>query len=126
MSDVPCPSATSNETPQPRAPGQSPYERHVFVCTSGKTCPDQGSVELHEALKLAARDACGPVTVRVNKSGCLSQCGFGPMVVVYPDNVWYAGVAVADVSDIVTEHLVGGRPVERLLFRGHVAGKNVK
>lgn len=106
-------------------PGSSPYQRHVFVCTHGKVCPDEGAVELQKALKLAARERLGPLDVRVNKAGCLSQCGHGPMVVVYPDNVWYAGVTEADVDEIVEEHLVHGRPVERLLFRGHVPGKNI-
>jgi len=119
---------SDGETPvcEPCRPGQSPYERHVFVCISGKTCPDQGSVALQTELKLAVRRVLGPVSVRVNKAGCLSQCGHGPIVVVYPDNVWYAGVTVADIPEIVEEHLVNGRPVERLLFRGHVAGKNIR
>ncbi len=107
------------------APGQSPYVRHVLVCISGKTCPDLGAAELHQALKMAARECVGPRDVRVNKTGCLSQCAHGPMVVVYPEGVWYAGVGLADVPEIVEEHLVNGRPVERLLFRGHRPGKNV-
>ena len=110
----------------PLAPGAGPFERHVFVCTSGKTCPDQGGVELHKVLKAAAVERCGKVRVRVNKSGCVAQCGFGPMVVVYPDNVWYAGVQVEDAEEIVQSHLIDGRPVERLLFRGHVPGKNIR
>jgi len=107
------------------APGAGPFARHVFVCVSGKTCPDQGGVDLHAALKAAAVARCGKLVVRVNKSGCLAQCGHGPMVVVYPENVWYAGVKPADVPEIVDEHLVNGRPVERLLFRGHGPGPNV-
>ena len=112
--------------PDPLADGQNPYQRHVLVCTHGKVCPDQNALELHQALKLAARKALGPIEVRVNKSGCIAQCGFGPMVVVYPDNVWYAGVQVEDADEIVQSHLIDGRPVERLLFRGHVAGKNIR
>ena len=54
--------------------------------------------------------------VRVNHSGCFSQCGNGPMVVVYPDAVWYAAVTPADVGEILTSHLVGGEPVERLRY----------
>jgi len=107
------------------APGAGTFERHVFVCVSGKTCPDQGGVELHRALKTAAVARCGKVGVRVNKSGCVAQCGHGPMVVVYPENVWYAHVSLDDVDEIVEEHLVSGRPVERLLFRGHHEGPNI-
>ncbi len=106
-------------------PGAGPFVRHVFVCVSGKTCPDQGATELHRALKTLAVERCGKVAVRVNKSGCLAQCGHGPIVAVYPESVWYAGVTLADVPEIVEEHLVHGRPVERLLLRGHHAGPNV-
>mgnify|MGYP002623436713 CR=1 FL=1 len=106
-------------------PGASPFERHVFVCVSGKTCPGQGAAELHAALKGLAIERCGKIAVRVNQSGCLAQCGHGPMIAVYPENVWYAGVTLGDVEEIVDEHLVHGRPVERLLFRGHAPGPNV-
>jgi (2Fe-2S) ferredoxin len=51
---------------------------------------------------------------RANKSGCLDQCEHGPTVVVYPDAVWYGGVHKEDVDQIINEHLLGGRPVERL------------
>jgi len=107
-------------------PGCGTFERHVFVCVSGKTCPDQGASELHRALKTAAVERCGKVCVRVNKSGCLAQCGYGPIVVVYPENVWYAGVSLDDVDELVEEHLVHGRPVARLLFRGHHPGPNLR
>lgn len=105
-------------------PGAGPFERHVFVCVSGGTCPTQGGEQVHAAMKDLAKQLCGPVRVRVNKSGCLGQCGHGPMVVVYPENVWYAAVRPEDVPEIVERHLVRGEPVERLLYRGHHAGPN--
>src|SRR5262245_37489278 len=102
------------------------YDRHVFVCTSGETCPTQGDVERFvKVLREGARNAGKQTEVRVNKAGCFSQCGHGPMVVVYPENVWYAGVRIEDVPEIVERHLVRGEVVERLLFRGHSAGPNV-
>ena len=106
-------------------PGAGPFERHVFVCVSGGTCPEQGGERVHAAMKELAKRRLGNVVVRVNKSGCLGQCGHGPVVCVYPENVWYAGVTVEDVPEIVEEHLAQGRPVVRLLFRGHHAGPNV-
>ena len=54
--------------------------------------------------------------VRVNHSGCLGQCGHGPMVVVYPDDVWYHGVKPEDAQRLVSEHLQGGRPLEDLRY----------
>ncbi len=52
--------------------------------------------------------------MRANKSGCLDQCEHGPTVVVYPEQVWYGHVQSTDVDEIVREHIVGGRVVERL------------
>jgi nitrite reductase/ring-hydroxylating ferredoxin subunit/(2Fe-2S) ferredoxin len=103
------------------------YERHVFICTSGETCPAQGDVEryvkiLREGVKQAGRQ----VEVRVNKAGCFSQCGHGPMIVVYPENVWYAGVQESDLGDILKSHIVGGQPVERLRYAPGIAGANKK
>lgn len=107
------------------SPGAGPFRRHVFVCISGGTCPTQGSEAIHAAMKDLAKQRCGPVEVRVNKAGCLGQCGHGPMVCVYPENVWYAHVRLEDVPEIVERHLVRGEVVERLLFRGHRPGPNV-
>ncbi len=53
----------------------------------------------------------------MNKSGCFSQCGNGPMVVVYPDDVWYGGVTREKARRIAEEHLAGGRPVEDLRYQ---------
>jgi len=69
------------------------YNTHVFVCTSGDSCPTQGNVEQFvKYLRDEATKAGLKTDVRVNKAGCFSQCGHGPMMVVYPDNVWYGGV----------------------------------
>src|SRR4051812_40050491 len=94
----------------------SQYRHHVFVCTSGKHCPGQGAEDVHHALKDAVRARGLNTTVRVNHAGCMNQCGNGPMVVVYPDDVWYAGVSVAAAERIVEEHLAGGRPVEAFRY----------
>lgn len=95
------------------------WERHVFVCTSGSWCPqlDGDGLGVHARLKALVKERRLGDRVRVNHSGCLDQCGYGPMVVVYPEGVWYGGVAPSDAEEIVREHLVGGRPVERLRYR---------
>jgi (2Fe-2S) ferredoxin len=69
---------------------------------------------LHARLQQLSRDAGLGGKVRINKSGFLDQCEHGPTVVVYPEAVWYGNVRPEDAAEIVTEHLVGGRPVERL------------
>ncbi|GEM_PF-743431 len=101
-------------------PDEQPiWRRHVFVCTSGSWCPavDGDGLGVHARLKQLVAEAGLKATTRVNHSGCFDQCGHGPMVVVYPENVWYWGVQPEDVDEIVSEHLIGGRPVERLRYR---------
>jgi nitrite reductase/ring-hydroxylating ferredoxin subunit/(2Fe-2S) ferredoxin len=101
------------------------YDRHVFVCTSGETCPTQGDTERFvKILRDGARQANRQVEVRVNKAGCFSQCGHGPMLVVYPENVWYAGVQESDLKEILESHILGGRPVERLRYDPGAPGAN--
>ena len=102
------------------------YDRHVFVCTSGETCPLQGDTEAYvKALRAGVQKANRQGDVRVNKSGCFSQCGNGPMVVVYPEDVWYAAVKAEDCEEIVQSHLVGGKPVERIRYQPGKPGANV-
>jgi (2Fe-2S) ferredoxin len=100
------------------------YQRHVFVCTAGEWCPaiDGDGLEVHAALKAGAKAAGLEGRVRINNAGCFSQCGNGPMAVVYPDDVWYAALTPGDAAEIVSEHLVAGRPVERLRYRPSTMG----
>lgn len=101
------------------------YQRHVFVCTSGETCPAQGDVEkIVKVLRAGVATSGKHVEVRINKAGCFSQCGHGPMIVVYPENVWYAGVQEADLPEILESHIRGGVPVARLVYDPGVPGAN--
>jgi nitrite reductase/ring-hydroxylating ferredoxin subunit/(2Fe-2S) ferredoxin len=101
------------------------YDRHVFVCTSGETCPLQGDTEKYvKLLRAGVQKANRQGDVRINKSGCFSQCGHGPMIVVYPEDVWYHGVQESDLEEILTSHIVGGYPVERLRYAPGVPGPN--
>ena len=97
------------------------FERHVFVCHNSRpadaprpSCTADGKSDLHTRLQQLAKAAGLGARVRINKSGCLDQCEHGPTVVVYPEAVWYGGVKPENAAEIVQEHLVGGRPVERL------------
>jgi (2Fe-2S) ferredoxin len=93
------------------------YLHHIFVCTSGKTCPLAGSQEVHGVLKKAVAAAGLKSTVRVNKAGCMNQCGHGPMVVVYPSDTWYAGVDADGARAIVERHIIAGEVVEKYRYR---------
>jgi (2Fe-2S) ferredoxin len=99
----------------------APFERHIFVCHNVRpegaprpSCTSDGKSELFTQLQNFAKAANLGGKVRINKAGCLDQCEHGPTVVVYPEAVWYGGVQAVDAEEIVNEHLVGGRPVERL------------
>jgi (2Fe-2S) ferredoxin len=56
----------------------------------------------------------GPGKIRVNKAGCLDRCAEGPVMVIYPEGVWYTFVDTEDVEEIIQSHLIKGLPVERL------------
>lgn len=97
------------------------FERHVFVCHNSRpadaprpSCTADGKSDLHTRLQQLSKEAGLGGRVRINKSGCLDQCEHGPMMVVYPEAVWYGNVRPDDAAAIVEEHLIGGRPVERL------------
>ena len=92
------------------------YELHVFVCTHGEFCPFDGSAEVHRLLKEGVAERGLKKSVRVNKAGCFNQCGNGPMVVIYPDNVWYGKVTPEKARRILEEHIVGGRVVRDLVY----------
>lgn len=93
----------------------SQYERHVFVC-EGKRCARAGSDGVRGALKESVSRAGLKKRVRINRAGCLGQCGHGPMVVVYPEGVWYAGVDARGARQIGEGHLVAGRVVSAFRY----------
>ena len=98
------------------------YTRHFFVCITNRppfakpSCGPRGSQPLLQALteELDAQGLLGQIGV--TGSTCLGPCDSGPSVVVYPEGVWYKGVQVEDVPEIVRSHAREGRPVERLLY----------
>ena len=95
------------------------YQSHAFVCTNlrpdGKreSCAAKGSEALRDHLKSRIKQAKLP-SARANTAGCLNRCELGPVLVVYPEGIWYRCENKADIDRIVDEHLIGGRPVESL------------
>ncbi len=107
-------------------------QRHVFVCINERSadnpkgcCKARGGVEVRDELKHQLKARGIGKQVRANNSGCLDQCEHGVSIVVYPEQVWYGHVTVADVAEIVEQHIICGKPVERLLLpdQPQVAGK---
>jgi (2Fe-2S) ferredoxin len=97
------------------------YARHVFFCCNQrdppeKCCADAGALAMQAYAKgrIKALGLNGKGSIRINKSGCLDRCEEGPVLVVYPDAVWYTYVDREDVDEIIDRHLVKGEIVERL------------
>jgi (2Fe-2S) ferredoxin len=102
----------------------APIQHHVFVCT-GKSCSARDSAEVRDAFErelkargiLFGREAKGKNpngSIVLTECASVGFCAIGPTVLVYPDGTWYAQVRASDVPEIIEEHLLKGRPVERL------------
>jgi (2Fe-2S) ferredoxin len=97
------------------------YHYHLFFCTNRREdgsacCQNFNSQGMRDYAKARTKDLgiAGPGGVRVNTAGCLDRCAEGPVCVVYPEGVWYTWVDREDVDEIIEEHLMHGRVVERL------------
>ena len=96
-----------------------PYSRHVLVCTGGFCSPDRRGRELYQLLPvLLEREGLlfGHSRVKRGETPCLGVCSDGPIVVVYPEGVWYRDVTPALLERIVVEHLKEGRVVHDAVF----------
>ncbi|HEY3026929.1 MAG TPA: (2Fe-2S) ferredoxin domain-containing protein [Pyrinomonadaceae bacterium] len=102
----------------------APLRHHIFVC-SGKSCSAVGSAEVREAFEqelktrgiLFGKEKKGKNpkgTVILTECASVGFCAIGVAVMIYPDGVWYAQVRAADVPEIIEEHILNGRVVERL------------
>src|SRR2546423_14952072 len=102
----------------------APIRHHVFVCT-GKSCSARDSAEVKEAFErelkergiLFGKEAKGKNpkgSIIVTECASVGFCAIGAAVMIYPDGVWYAQVRAEDVAEIVEQHLLNGRVVDRL------------
>ncbi len=97
------------------------FTHHVFICTNTRApghprgcCDPENTDGLHGAFKAELKQRKLGALVRANKAGCLEQCEHGPVVVIYPQAVWYGGVRIEDVPRIVEETIQQGRVLEDL------------
>jgi (2Fe-2S) ferredoxin len=96
-------------------------KHHIFVCTSCRMngmqkglCYSKNSVDLAQRFieLIEEEDLSGEVMI--TNTGCFGICDKGPVVVIYPEGVWYGNITEEDVDTIVEEHIMNGIPVERL------------
>ncbi|MBX9849290.1 MAG: NAD(P)H-dependent oxidoreductase subunit E [Rhodocyclaceae bacterium] len=99
----------------------SHFKHHVFFCTNKRangnaSCEDHGADALRDYAKgkVKALGLAGEGKVRINNAGCLDRCNQGPVMVVYPEAVWYTFVDQEDVDEIIESHLQQGKVVDRL------------
>lgn len=100
-------------------PEMEPYRRHVLVCTGGFCSDHRAGRAIYARLALLLQREgllFGPTRVKRSEAPCLGVCVGGPVVVVYPEGVWYAGVTIDLLERIVGEHLKHGQVVEEAVF----------
>ena len=92
------------------------FRAHVLIC-GGTGCTSSGSDKIQEAFHENLKSAGLEDEVKVVRTGCFGLCAVGPVVIVYPDGTFYSRVTAEDVAEIVSEHLLKGRPVKRLEYK---------
>lgn len=103
------------------------YQKHVFFCcnlrTNGKQCCADGNAEAmrHYAKErieaLGLKKSQNPKGgIRINMAGCMDRCSKGPVMVVYPDGIWYTYRTQGDIDEIIESHLINNVPVTRLII----------
>lgn len=106
-------------SPADDAPNQAPYARHIFLCVGEHCDPHRRSPAIWRTLsrelgELGKYD--NPLRVKRGITSCLGVCYNGPLMVVYPEGIWYHSVDEAVLRRIIHEHLAEGRPVEEYIF----------
>lgn len=98
------------------------YNHHVFFCLNQRQdgrscCMDKGAEAAFDHMKAQVKKLGlrGEGKTRINRSGCLDRCGKGPLLVVYPEAVWYTFGDNDDIDEIIESHLINDKVVERLL-----------
>ena len=99
------------------------YDAHVFACVNERpaghkrgSCKERGGEPLRHYMKARAKEL-GRGNLRINQAGCLDRCELGPVMVIYPEGIWYRAETTADIDEILETHLRRGERVTRLLLR---------
>ena len=107
------------------------FEKHIFVCENKRTdghpkgcCADKNGVEIRALFKKRLKELGLSPTIRSNSAGCLDACEHGATVLIYPEQIWYGHVTLEDVEQIIQEHLINDKPVERLKIKDQKFNKD--
>ncbi len=99
------------------------YEYHVFFCLNQRPdgeacCQDKGAEAAFDYMKAQVKKLGlrGKGKIRINRAGCFDRCAEGPILVVYPQAVWYTFIDHEDIDEIIESHLTHGKVVERLML----------
>jgi len=98
------------------------YDKHVFFCTNQREdgtacCNDHRAQQARDYVKNKVKELNIPKQdnrIRINSAGCMDRCDDGPVIVIYPEGTWYTYIDEQDLDEIIEEHLIHGRIVERL------------
>ena len=96
------------------------FAHHIFCCTNRREpghsrgcCAEKNAEALRDYMKLRVKEL-GLPNLRVNNAGCMDRCELGPTMVIYPEGVWYSCKTREDVDEVIEQHLINGKIVERL------------
>ena len=98
------------------------YDKHVFFCTNQREdgsacCNNHGAQKARDYMKNRVKElgiSSRLNNIRINSAGCMNRCDLGPVIVVYPESIWYTYKNDSDLDEIIEQHLKHGRIVERL------------
>lgn len=97
------------------------FSKHIFICENKRPdghprgcCAEKGSAEIREKFKSRIKELGLNTDARTNSAGCLDACEFGVSAVVYPEQIWYGGISLNDVEEIIQSHIINNKPVDRL------------
>lgn len=99
------------------------YDKHIFICVNQRaataprlSCGEAHGLEIVDAFKQKLKERKIPLKIRAQRAGCLDICDYGQTIVIYPEGVFYVGVELSDVDEIVEEHIINNRVVQRLVL----------
>ncbi len=98
------------------------YDHHIFFCTNlredgSNCCGKHGAQNLRDYAKQQCKAIPKGKNIRVNSAGCLNRCDKGPVLVIYPEAIWYSYVDQQDIDEIIERHINRGERVERLIVK---------